>query len=151
MYYTLNYVAHHAARHNISPIITFDQPLWWKALSIILSQPEGSPNCKVVLRLGTFHMEMSYLGSIGHLMSGSGSVELLELIYALHAVQHIGTGKICFIIFVISACLMVCPIIYSVSLGSLNNIYIIIIMTMTMIVRMMVITKWQLFYVACNP
>ena len=72
IYSTLNYISNHAYRHNIIPIVTFDQPLWWKALSIILSQPEGSPIQSVVLRLGAFLMEMSYLGSIGHLMSGSG-------------------------------------------------------------------------------
>ena len=91
---TLNYIANHAHRHNIIPIVTFDQPLWWKALSIILSQPEGSPIRSVVLRLGAFHMEMSYLGSIGHLMSGTGLKEILELIYAPLAVQHILTGEI---------------------------------------------------------
>ena len=58
---TLNYIANHAHRHNIIPIVTFDQPLWWKALPIILSQPEGSHIRSVVLRLGTFHMEMSNL------------------------------------------------------------------------------------------
>lgn len=93
IYSTLSYVAHHAARYNMKPIITFDQPLWWKALSIIQSQPVGSPVRKIVLRLGTFHMEMSFLGTIGHLMSGSGLGEILELLYASHAVQHMMSGK----------------------------------------------------------
>ena len=66
IYSTLNYIASHAHRHTIIPIVTFDQPLWWKALSIILSQPKGSPIRSVVLRLGASHKEMSYLGSIGH-------------------------------------------------------------------------------------
>ena len=36
---------------------------------------------------------MSFLGTIGHLMAGSGLRELLELIYASNAVDHILTGK----------------------------------------------------------
>ena len=36
---------------------------------------------------------MSFLGSIGHLMAGSGLKELLELIYAPNAVQHMLSGK----------------------------------------------------------
>ena len=38
-------------------------------------------------------MEMSFLGSIGHLMAGSGLKELLEMIYAPNSVVHITTGK----------------------------------------------------------
>ena len=90
---TLQYVTHHAKLHNATPIITFDQPLWWKALSIILAHPEGSEMRRVVLRLGTFHLEMSFLGSIGHIMASSGISELLELIYAPNAVVHIMSGK----------------------------------------------------------
>ena len=33
---------------------------------------------KVIVRLGGFHLLMSYLGSIGHIMSGSGLAELWE-------------------------------------------------------------------------
>ncbi|KAK3752452.1 hypothetical protein QZH41_013499, partial [Actinostola sp. cb2023] len=36
---------------------------------------------------------MSFLGSIGHLMAGSGLKELLELIYAPNAVEHMLAGK----------------------------------------------------------
>ena len=38
-------------------------------------------------------MEMSFLGSIGHLMAGSGLRELLEIMYAPNSVVHIMTGK----------------------------------------------------------
>ena len=48
---------------------------------------------RIVLRLGAFHMEMSFLGSLGHLMAGSGLKELLQLIYVPNAVDHIITGK----------------------------------------------------------
>ena len=36
---------------------------------------------------------MSFLGSIGHLMAGYGLREVLELIYASNAVDHIMAGK----------------------------------------------------------
>ena len=93
IYSTLNYIAQHAKQHDIPTIITFYQPLWWKALPIILLEPDGSPMRRIVLRLGAFHMEMSFLGSIGHIMTGSGLQELLELIYTPNAVDHIITGK----------------------------------------------------------
>ena len=38
-------------------------------------------------------MEMSFLGSIGHLMTGSGIKELFEMIYAPKAVEQIMSGK----------------------------------------------------------
>ena len=60
-----------AAKYNVTPIITFDQPLWWKSLQVIEGQPENSPLRSIVLRLGGFHTEMSFIGSIG-LMAGSG-------------------------------------------------------------------------------
>ncbi|CAG2195139.1 unnamed protein product [Mytilus edulis] len=47
----------------------------------------------MVLRLGPFHTEMSFLGSIGNLMSNTGLKEMLELIYAPNAVTHILSGK----------------------------------------------------------
>ena len=47
----------------------------------------------IVLRLGGFHTEMSFLGCIGHLMQGSGLAELLETVYASNAVGHMLNGK----------------------------------------------------------
>ena len=38
-------------------------------------------------------MEMSFLGSIGHLMAGSGIKELFEMIYARKAMEQIMSGK----------------------------------------------------------
>ena len=55
IYATLNYVDYHVRCHNVIGIITFDQPLWWKVLSIILSMVQNS-----ILRLNTFHMQMSF-------------------------------------------------------------------------------------------
>ena len=90
---TLKFISEHARHHKVTPIITFDQPLWWNALMVIESEPADSDLRQVVLRLGSFHTEMSFIGSIGHLIAESGLKELLELIYAPNAVEHIVTGK----------------------------------------------------------
>ena len=67
--------------------------MWWKVLMIIESEPANSDLHQVVLRLGSFHTEMSFIGSIGHLMAESGLKELLELIYVPTAVEHTLTVK----------------------------------------------------------
>ena len=75
IYSTLAFVTEH-----VSPIITFDQPPWLKALMLIRTKPLVNDLRRIVLRLGGFHAEMSFLGCIGHVMSSSGLQELLELI-----------------------------------------------------------------------
>ena len=42
--------------------VTFDQPLFIKALEIVIASPDLT---KVCIRLGGFHLLMSYMGSIG--------------------------------------------------------------------------------------
>ena len=61
------------------------------------SEPVGSCIKSVVLRLGGFHLQMSFLGSIGHLMAGSGLQELLETVYAGNSVKHMISiqGRLC--------------------------------------------------------
>ena len=59
----------------------------------IMSEPLRSELRKIVLRLGGFHTEMSFLSCIGNLMAGSGLKELLEMVYAPNVVEHIFTGK----------------------------------------------------------
>ncbi|ESO85472.1 hypothetical protein LOTGIDRAFT_154963 [Lottia gigantea] len=53
--------------------ITFDQPLYLRASEIV----EAKKMNKIVLRLGGFHLLMSALGSLYHLMAGSGMEEML--------------------------------------------------------------------------
>ena len=93
IYSTLKFVCAQAKKYKFTPIITFDQPLWWKAMTIIQQKQTDSDLKSKVLRLGGLHMQMSFLGSIGHLMAGSGLQELLETIYAENAVLHILNGK----------------------------------------------------------
>ncbi|XP_044760396.1 uncharacterized protein LOC123317849 [Coccinella septempunctata] len=63
--------------------VTFDQPLYFKANSIICQS--DNPDFKnVVVRLGGFHLLMSYMGAIGFIMDGSGLKDLWATAYMLH-------------------------------------------------------------------
>ena len=55
--------------------------------------PEHCDLHSIVLCLGGFHTIMSFLGSIGHIMSGCGLQDCLELLYASNAVIHMLSGK----------------------------------------------------------
>ena len=69
--------------------VTFDQPLYIKAVDVVASSPDLSNMC---LRLGGFHMLMSYMGSIGYVTGGSGLEALWETVYAPNTVVHMFTG-----------------------------------------------------------
>ena len=88
-YSTLVFIMNQAKAMNIvTPSVTFDQPLWLKAYEI-----SKSKQLDIVIRLGGFHTLMSFLGSIGTVMNGSGLSQLLELVYAKNSVKHIISGK----------------------------------------------------------
>ena len=57
-------------------IVTFDLPIWLKAVDII-----KQANLPIIPRLGGFHLLKSYLGSLGNIMEHSGLLELIQLIY----------------------------------------------------------------------
>ncbi len=60
---------------------------------IVTTEPEGSDLKGIVLRLGGFHTEMSFLGTLGHLKVSTRLQDLLELIYAPNAVVHMLSCK----------------------------------------------------------
>ena len=62
-------------------------------MTIIEGAPLDSPLHSILPRLGGFHNLISFLGSIGHLMSGTGLQELLEVIFTGNTVPHIISGK----------------------------------------------------------
>ena len=93
VYSTMKFTSNQATRCKFTPIITFDQPLWWKAFTIIQQEPAESKLKSIVLRLGGLHIQMSFLGSIGHLMAGTGLQEVLETIYADNAAGYMLSGK----------------------------------------------------------
>ena len=75
-------------------IISFDQPLFWKASEIVNGVPDDSPMRNVILLLGTFHTFMNLLGAIGSLMDGSGLKEIMETVYDENAITHILSRKV---------------------------------------------------------
>ena len=93
IYSTLHFIANQGKKYGFNPIVTFDQPLWWKAMLIIADASLACPTKQIVLKLGGFHALMSFLGSIGHLMSGLGLNDVLEVAYASNTIPHIMSGK----------------------------------------------------------
>jgi len=84
IYSTLLYNENQALQLGIPvPCVTFDQHLWIKAIEIIKSK-----SLKIVCRLGGFHTMMSFIGSIGSVMKGSGLEEALETAYGPNAVTQ---------------------------------------------------------------
>ena len=71
-----------------TPSVTFDQRLWLKPYEIAKSKL-----LDLVIQLGDFHTLMSFLGSIGAVMEGSGLDKLLEPIYGSCSVTHIMSVK----------------------------------------------------------
>ena len=89
----LQYICNLASKHNGPPVITFDQPLFWKASHVKDEVPDTSPVRDVVLLLGSFHTFMNLLGAIETLMNGSGRKYIFDTIYGDNAVVHMMTGK----------------------------------------------------------
>lgn len=89
IYSVLLYVLEQSNRLGMTvPCLTFDQPLYFKAMEIITAK-----SMNIVCRLGGFHTLMSFLGSIGDLMEGTGLEEALQKVYGKNAVEHMMTGK----------------------------------------------------------
>jgi len=74
-------------------MVTFDQPLYAKAREMVGAAPDDSPLKSLFIRLGGFHLLMSFLSAIGHIMEGSGLEELYNTVYAKNSVQQIMNGK----------------------------------------------------------
>ena len=72
-------------------IITFDQPLYYKAKDIIAACKDETFS-NVFIRLGGFHLLLSFLGSVGFLMKGSGLQDLLSEVYAMKSTEKILEG-----------------------------------------------------------
>ena len=89
IYSTLLFIQEQAKILNIvTPCITFDQPLWLKAVEIAKSK-----SMNVVCRLGGFHLLMSFLGSIGKVMECSGISKLFQVVYSSATAVHMMSGK----------------------------------------------------------
>jgi hypothetical protein len=92
-------VLHSTARHSACSTLwchtgTYLRPtLWLKAMLIQQSTQTDSDMRSIILRLGGFHTQMSYLGSIGHITADTGLHEILECVYAKNTISHMMTGK----------------------------------------------------------
>jgi hypothetical protein len=85
----LLFISKEAQKQQIpTPCITFDQPLYIKAVDIC-----NAAKLDVVVRLGGFHTLMSFLGSVGYVMRGSGLEDLLGLLYGAVTVDSVLSGK----------------------------------------------------------
>jgi hypothetical protein len=87
------FICKEAKKPGVDPVITFDQPLFWKAMFIIQSEDSNSSLKSIVLRLGGFHTKMSFLGAVGHIMADTGLSETLQTIYTDDTVPHMLSGK----------------------------------------------------------
>jgi hypothetical protein len=86
---TLMFVAKQAEVLNVTTAcIAFDQPLYIKALDIVLAE-----EMKMVVRLGSFHTLMNFMGAVGSIMRGSGLENAFECIYGKCTVEHVMSGK----------------------------------------------------------
>ena len=70
--------------------VTFDQPLFAKADDIALTNPTELD--RLLIRLGGFHMAISYMGGIGFIMKGSSIEDVLATVYAPNTIVHMLTG-----------------------------------------------------------
>ena len=89
---TVQYISDLANKHKLPAIITFDQPLFYKASSI-LHQTSDEQLKQITLLLGSFHSLMNLLGAIGTIMEGSGIENVLAQIYDESTVKHMMSGK----------------------------------------------------------
>ena len=114
---TMHFVSNQAKKYNFSPILTFDQPLYWKGIEIQMNEDEGSDLRNIFLRLGGLHTEMSFLGAVGELMNSSGLQNALETVYAEHTVPYMLNGKA--ISRAIRGNLIICGVVRALMLGAI--------------------------------
>ena len=86
----LLFVDNEAQKYGCRCVITFDQPLFIKALMILTA--EVCPFKDTILRLGGFHT-MCFLACIGDTMEYSALAEAMAVVYAHGSVPHILNGK----------------------------------------------------------
>ena len=64
--YKLSSICTHAAKYEVAPMVTFDQPQSWKAFIIMYDEKQGSKLHSIILRLGGFPTWMIFVVSIDH-------------------------------------------------------------------------------------
>ena len=89
---TIHFVTDQAKRGGSFRTLTFDQPLYWKGIEIQQNEDDASPLKEIMFFLSGLHTSMSFLGSIGHLMTSSGLQTMLKCVYAEN-LHHMLSGK----------------------------------------------------------
>ena len=93
LYPALSFIQNAAVKYKLGVVpVMFDQPIYItciKAVDIVAPSPDLT---NIFIRLGGFHLVMSYLGSIGYIMGDSGLRNLWETAYAHNSVNHMLTG-----------------------------------------------------------
>ena len=79
VYTTLKFVQRQCELQKCIPVLTFDQPLYLKALSLITA--ENSDVGNIFVRLGKFHLMLCWLSALGTLYANSGLSTILEQCY----------------------------------------------------------------------
>ncbi len=92
VYSTMSYVMKQASLAKMCcATLTFDQPLYLKALKI---KEDSNPEFNhLFVRLGGFHQLMSFLGSGCKMMEASGLEDVWELAYARNSLPKMMNGK----------------------------------------------------------
>ncbi|ELU13149.1 hypothetical protein CAPTEDRAFT_202590 [Capitella teleta] len=90
IYTALNFAREQSSLHGMETcFVTFDQPLYAKAIEIVASDEILQ---RVMVKLGSFHLLVSFMGSVGYIMGASRLEVLWESVYAPASVVHIMTG-----------------------------------------------------------
>lgn len=92
IYTALQFAADQSKTQNQTCIVTFDQPLFLKAIDIVAASDTTNNISKIVVRLGGFHLLMSYMGAVGKIMEGSGLTDLWSTVYGKATVNHMMNG-----------------------------------------------------------
>lgn len=73
---------------------TFDQPLYLKGREIVACHEDQDPNLLegVLVRLGGFHMLLSYLAAVGFIFDGTGILEAFYTIFAQNSADKAFAG-----------------------------------------------------------
>lgn len=90
---TLIYICNLAVRHRISPIVSFEQSLFYQTSEIIYNSPENGDLKNIILILGSFHTLINVFGAVSTLMQGLELTGILETVLGENAVKYMMGGK----------------------------------------------------------
>uniref|UniRef100_A0A1B0CSS6 Uncharacterized protein n=1 Tax=Lutzomyia longipalpis TaxID=7200 RepID=A0A1B0CSS6_LUTLO len=79
-------------QHQKTCFVTFDQPLYLKAREIAGALEHTNDLPGLIVRLGGFHLLMSFIGAVGYVMTGSGIEDMWAQVYASNTIPHMITG-----------------------------------------------------------